>query len=631
MNSFIEEAETPATAPTGPNESATEAEAETVPDTVAIHKDKSMVRASMDREHETAEKAMAQAKSAELAKQGKFSKMSAAMGKMNAKMDKLNSGFKSSMRRAAKAPYTWKHNYQRRQIEQDYQAAKRDAREQETITREEEDVRKAENDVAEDETNAINVSKLEVAKAKLGVRKLKLITTQQSKAATDVDDGGGDDAVKQQPASKKSKSKGAKAAMDAALMPLRSMADLSRSVSKRIFNKAEQAESATAGPKLGAAVVQERLEENETRKELAESSEADKLHKEEIGQETRDAERLKSDEDTAEVRREDPNNGPSEVSKMRQGVQAFRKMMQDMVAKIKMLAAKIGMKFKKKKKSKNPLMQKSLSSMDKVKKKMMPHIQRLNEYIQKYMLEDEFPPEPLMAPPDIPAFGGVGSKPSIGAKASASVAAEKAAEAGVFATYSARAAEAADANAASAAEADADALAAKLGAVNESYTHSMALSLNRYAKLVGLAARDGQTASLPREILNAREIARDVDEMVKTTQEQLKRIQEFEADEERLAEIHEQPVLDTVSQIRDRMKEQLPSLLEMQGYAREHKDVVIKMWPNAIGEPPDIAKVLLRPDGATPWWPDKAPPMELPPPMIMLKPKAGCSLSPTFL
>merc|ERR1712083_927064 len=118
--------------------------------------------------------------------------------------------------------------------------------------------------------------------------------------------------------------------------------------------------------------------------------------------------------------------------------------------------------------------------------------------------------------------------------------------------------------------------------------------------------------------------------MLEKLKQQLKRLEEFESDEDRIAEIHDQTVLDMVSQIRDRLKDQIPSLVEMQGYARRHKALVKGMWPK-LGEPPDVPAALLRPDGVTPFWPDKPPPMELPPPMTMLKPKAGCSMSPSFL
>merc|ERR1712232_1534635 len=110
---------------------------------------------------------------------------------------------------------------------------------------------------------------------------------------------------------------------------------------------------------------------------------------------------------------------------------------------------------------------------------MFPNLIKMMEIAAKYMNEDALPPDPIMAAADIPAFGAVGSKPAMGATANATVAAEKAAEAGLLATYSSRAADAAAANAASADEATADALAAKLGSIYSSYSHSMAMSLNR--------------------------------------------------------------------------------------------------------------------------------------------------------
>jgi len=261
--------------------------------------------------------------------------------------------------------------------------------------------------------------------------------------------------------------------------------------------------------------------------------------------------------------------------------------------------------------------------------KIMTVLAKLRDKVSKWMkviaAADAFPPTMLIAPGDIPSFGAAGRQPWLGAKANVGLAEKLAKEATMYALFARRAADYAAAESASADSANGDAQAAKIGAENESYAYSMALSLNRYAKLVALAITGHETQMIPKEVKKADDIEKLTDIMASKSISELHKLQELATHKYQL----DGKLGLKIDLVLEKVAEQTKHLVRVHNFALKHKHLVDKMH-SPEEDPPFVARALLREDG-TPWWPDKPPPVEMAPRMIMMKPKPGVWMRPTFL
>eukprot|EP00928_Gymnodinium_smaydae_P020804 TRINITY_DN18041_c0_g1_i1.p1 TRINITY_DN18041_c0_g1~~TRINITY_DN18041_c0_g1_i1.p1 ORF type:complete len:507 (+),score=129.53 TRINITY_DN18041_c0_g1_i1:159-1679(+) len=233
---------------------------------------------------------------------------------------------------------------------------------------------------------------------------------------------------------------------------------------------------------------------------------------------------------------------------------------------------------------------------------------------------DALPPEPIMEPGDVPSYDALGTNPAGRANVEVKVAQTQAEEAAKLATFAARAADAAAAESATAEIAAGDAEAAKAGALNETYSVSMAMSLNRYSKLAARSLASGEPAA-PMESVRAMRVAKQAAAALQKAREQLALLEEFQEDENRSAL---GPKLSgIVNLIHKKLSDEAKVMQKIDDFAQRHQKQVLSMavLPK---EPPFIPPELLRRDG-TPWWPEDPPPVELPGRMIMVKPLPGAT------